>query len=52
LFADLADTANPFFSKRVQVLNTVAQLRCCVLMLEIDIDLVLHMFNVFFSVVR
>ncbi|WJX30406.1 hypothetical protein P8452_18948 [Trifolium repens] len=53
LFADLADTANPLFSKRVKVLNTVAQLRCCVLMLEIDcIDLVLDMFNVFFSVVR
>ncbi|GAU33080.1 hypothetical protein TSUD_227390 [Trifolium subterraneum] len=53
LFADLADTANPLFSKRVKVLNTVAQLNCCVLMLEIDCkDLVLEMFNVFFSVVR
>ncbi|XP_045822500.1 sister chromatid cohesion protein PDS5 homolog B-like isoform X1 [Trifolium pratense] len=53
LFAELANTANPFFSKRVKVLNTVAQLNCCVLMLEIDCkDLVLEMFNVFFSVVR
>ncbi|XP_050886005.1 sister chromatid cohesion protein PDS5 homolog B isoform X2 [Lathyrus oleraceus] len=53
LFADLADTSNPLFSKRVKVLDTVAQLRCCVLMLEIDcIDLVIEMFNVFFSAVR
>ncbi|KAK7301356.1 hypothetical protein RJT34_12219 [Clitoria ternatea] len=53
LFADLADTASPFFSKKVKVLDTVAQLRCCVIMLEIDcIDLVLEMFNTFFSVVR
>ncbi|XP_012567744.1 sister chromatid cohesion protein PDS5 homolog B isoform X3 [Cicer arietinum] len=53
LFADLADTSSPLFSKRVKVLDTMAQLRCCVLMLEVDcIDLVLEMFNVFFSVVR
>ncbi|XP_058724136.1 sister chromatid cohesion protein PDS5 homolog B isoform X3 [Vicia villosa] len=53
LFADLADTSSPLFSKRVKVLDTVAQLRCCVLMVEIDcIDLVLEMFNVFFSAVR
>lgn len=53
LFADLADTENSLFSKRVKVLDTVAQLKCCLLMLEIDcIDLVLEMFNVFFSAVR
>lgn len=53
LFADLADTKNSLFSKRVKVLDTVAQLKCCLLMLEIDcIDLVLEMFNVFFSAVR
>ncbi|XP_020238238.1 sister chromatid cohesion protein PDS5 homolog A isoform X2 [Cajanus cajan] len=53
LFADLADTASPFFSKRAKVLETVAQLRCCVIMLEINcIDLVLEMFNTFFSVAR
>ncbi|XP_061341944.1 sister chromatid cohesion protein PDS5 homolog B [Gastrolobium bilobum] len=53
LFADLSDIASPFFSKRVKVLDTVAQLRCCVIMLEIDcIDLILEMFNIFFSVVR
>ncbi|KAL2317798.1 hypothetical protein Fmac_031674 [Flemingia macrophylla] len=40
LFEDLADTASPFFSKRAKVLETVAQLRCCVIMLEINcIDL-------------
>ncbi|KAL5070986.1 hypothetical protein RYX36_021873 [Vicia faba] len=53
LFADLADTSSPLFSKRVKVLDIVAQLRCCVLMVEIDcIDLVLEMFNVFLSAVR
>lgn len=53
LFADLADTASPFLSKRVKVLETVAQLRCCVIMFEIDcIDLVHEMFNIFFSAVR
>ncbi|TKY56159.1 Sister chromatid cohesion protein PDS5-like A [Spatholobus suberectus] len=53
LFADLADTTSPFFSKRLKVLETVAQLRCCVIMLEIDcIDLVLELFNIFFSAVR
>ncbi|RYQ91013.1 hypothetical protein Ahy_B09g096900 isoform C [Arachis hypogaea] len=52
-FADLADIASPYFSKRVKLLDTVAQLRCCVIMLEIDcVDLVLEMFNIFFSVVR
>ncbi|KAL1294310.1 hypothetical protein AAHE18_19G133200 [Arachis hypogaea] len=51
-FADLADIASPYFSKRVKLLDTVAQLRCCVIMLEIDcVDLVLEMFNIFFSVV-
>ncbi|KAK7373149.1 hypothetical protein VNO80_06547 [Phaseolus coccineus] len=53
LFEDLADTASPFFSKRVKVLEIMAQLKCCVLMLEINcLDLVLEMFNIFFSVVR
>ncbi|XP_019460582.1 PREDICTED: sister chromatid cohesion protein PDS5 homolog A isoform X3 [Lupinus angustifolius] len=53
LFKDLADTASPYFSKRVKVLETVAQLRCCVIMLEIDCaKLVLEMFKIFFSVVR
>ncbi|KAK8466806.1 hypothetical protein PHAVU_008G163350 [Phaseolus vulgaris] len=53
LFEDLADTASPFFSKRVKVLEIMAQLKCCVLMLENNcLDLVLEMFNIFFSVVR
>ncbi|WVY89344.1 hypothetical protein V8G54_034858 [Vigna mungo] len=53
LFEDLADTASPFFSKRVKVLEIMAQLKCCVIMLEINcLDLVLEMFNIFFSVVR
>ncbi|XP_059435125.1 sister chromatid cohesion protein PDS5 homolog B isoform X2 [Corylus avellana] len=52
-FSELADTASPFFSRRVKILETVAQCKCCVIMLDIDCnDLVLEMFNIFFSVVR
>ncbi|XP_062146872.1 sister chromatid cohesion protein PDS5 homolog B isoform X4 [Alnus glutinosa] len=52
-FSELADSASPFFSRRVKILETVAQCKCCVIMLDIDCnDLVLEMFNVFFSVVR
>ncbi|KAK4276740.1 hypothetical protein QN277_014853 [Acacia crassicarpa] len=52
-FADLADTSSPFFSKRVKLLETVAQLKCCLIMLDIDSeDLVIEMFKIFFSVVR
>lgn len=52
-FAELADTTSPFFSRRVKILETVAQCKCCVIMLDIDCDdLVLEMFNIFFLVVR
>ncbi|CAN6439255.1 unnamed protein product [Victoria cruziana] len=52
-FGELADTASPYFTRRVKILETVARVRCCVLMLDIGCnDLVLDMFNVFFSVVR
>ncbi|OMO93987.1 Armadillo-like helical [Corchorus capsularis] len=53
MFMELADTTSTFFSKRVKVLETVARCKCCVIMLDIGCgDLILEMFNIFFSVVR
>ncbi|XP_065880511.1 sister chromatid cohesion protein PDS5 homolog B [Euphorbia lathyris] len=53
MFAELADTTSPYFSRRVKILETVAQCKCFVVMLDIDCnDLVLEMFNIFFSIVR
>ncbi|XP_021284773.1 sister chromatid cohesion protein PDS5 homolog A isoform X2 [Herrania umbratica] len=53
MFMELADTTSTFFSRRVKILETVAQCKCCVIMLDIDCsDLILEMFNIFFSVVR
>ncbi|KAJ8762889.1 hypothetical protein K2173_023018 [Erythroxylum novogranatense] len=52
-FAELADISSPYFSKRAKIVETVARCKCCVIMLDIDCnDLVLEMFNTFFSVVR
>ncbi|GAV71980.1 Cnd1 domain-containing protein [Cephalotus follicularis] len=53
MFSELADTKSPYFSRRVKILETVARCKCCVILLDIDSnDLVLEMFNIFFSVVR
>ncbi|XP_068663367.1 sister chromatid cohesion protein PDS5 homolog B isoform X2 [Aristolochia californica] len=53
MFAELADTSSPYFTRRVKILETVSALKCCVLMLDIGCEnLVLEMFNVFFTVVR
>ncbi|KAJ6709378.1 PRECOCIOUS DISSOCIATION OF SISTERS 5 ISOFORM A [Salix koriyanagi] len=53
MFKELSDTASPHFLRRVKVLETVARCKCCVIMLDIDChDLVLEMFNIFFSSVR
>ncbi|TYK31652.1 sister chromatid cohesion protein PDS5-like protein A isoform X1 [Cucumis melo var. makuwa] len=52
-FSELADTTSPLFSWRVKILETVARCKCCVIMLDIGCeDLVLDMFNTFFSAVR
>uniref|UniRef100_A0A7N0TLY4 Sister chromatid cohesion protein PDS5 homolog A n=1 Tax=Kalanchoe fedtschenkoi TaxID=63787 RepID=A0A7N0TLY4_KALFE len=52
-FAELADTQSPYFCKRVKILETVAELKCCLLMLDIGCeDLVVEMFTIFFSVIR
>lgn len=53
IFEDLADTNSPFFTRRSKILETVAALKCCVIMLDIGVeDLVLRMFEVFFNVVK
>ncbi|MCL7026648.1 hypothetical protein MKW94_016571, partial [Papaver nudicaule] len=53
MFAELADTTSPYFSKRVEILETVARLKCCLLMLDIGCNnLVVEMFTVFFAAVR
>ncbi|XP_008785877.2 sister chromatid cohesion protein PDS5 homolog A [Phoenix dactylifera] len=52
-FVDLADTSSPYFTRRLKILETVAALKCCVIMLEIGCDdLVLDLFEVFFSAVK
>ncbi|KAE8690421.1 putative translation initiation factor if-3 [Hibiscus syriacus] len=53
VFVELADSTSAFFSRRVKILETVARCKCCVIMLDIDCDdLIIEMFNIFFSVVR
>lgn len=53
MFVELVDTTSPYFSRRVKVLETVAKLEFCVLMLDTGSeDMVLEMFNIFFNVVR
>ena len=53
IFDDLGDTTSPFFTRRSKILETVAALKCCVIMLDIGSeDLVLKMFEVFFNVVK
>ncbi|KAF9608421.1 hypothetical protein IFM89_009787 [Coptis chinensis] len=53
MFSELSDTKSPYFTRRVKILETVARLKCCLLMMDIGCDdLVLEMFNIFFSVVR
>ncbi|GLJ40362.1 hypothetical protein SUGI_0830400 [Cryptomeria japonica] len=53
IFEELDEVESPYFSRRVNILETIAKVRCCVLMLDINCeDVVLEMFRVFFSVVR
>ncbi|KAM3308707.1 sister chromatid cohesion protein PDS5 B [Capsicum chacoense] len=53
IFSELEDTKNPYFSMRVQLLETVAKLRFCLLMLDIGCEeLVKKLFKVFFAVIR
>ncbi|KAL1833660.1 hypothetical protein ACET3Z_003311 [Daucus carota] len=53
MFEELADTSSPYFSRRVKLLETVAKLEFCVLMIDTGSeDLILKMFTVFYDVVR
>nr|XP_027093191.1 sister chromatid cohesion protein PDS5 homolog A-like isoform X3 [Coffea arabica] len=53
IFAETGDYKSPYFSRRVKLLETVAKLNFCVLMLDVGCeDLILKMFKIFFSAVR
>lgn len=53
IFTELADIESPYFSKRVKILETFARCKCFVVMLDVGCsDLILEMFNIFFSIVR
>ncbi|CAL5016081.1 unnamed protein product [Urochloa decumbens] len=51
-FAELDDMNSPSFQRRVSILDSVARVRCCVLMLDLDLDhLILDMFRHFFKAI-
>ncbi|CAO2042879.1 unnamed protein product [Urochloa humidicola] len=51
-FAELDDMDSPSYQRRVSILDSVARVRCCVLMLDLDLDhLILDMFRHFFKAV-
>ncbi|GLJ16335.1 hypothetical protein SUGI_0276270 [Cryptomeria japonica] len=51
-FRGLDETTNPSFGRRVSILETVARIRSCVVMLDLECDgLIIEMFHIFFSVV-
>ncbi|KAL0438095.1 UNVERIFIED_CONTAM: Sister chromatid cohesion protein pds5 [Sesamum latifolium] len=53
MFVELDDTASPYFSRRAKLLETVARLQFCLVMLDTGCDdLILKMFKTFFSVAR
>ncbi|KAL0360237.1 UNVERIFIED_CONTAM: Sister chromatid cohesion protein pds5, partial [Sesamum radiatum] len=53
MFVELDDTASPYFSRRAKLLETVAKLQFCLVMLDTGCDdLILKMFKTFFSVAR
>ncbi|KAL0326178.1 UNVERIFIED_CONTAM: Sister chromatid cohesion protein pds5 [Sesamum radiatum] len=53
MFVELDDTASPYFSRRAKLLETVAKLQFCLVMLDTGCDdLILKMFKTFFSAAR
>jgi hypothetical protein len=51
-FKDLGKMNSPSFAIRVSVLETVAEVRSCVIMLDLELnDLIIEMFEYFFSAV-
>lgn len=52
-FGKLDDTKSPLFAKRVSMLETIAKVRSCVLMLDLDCDdLIQETFTHFFRIIR
>ncbi|WVY92603.1 hypothetical protein V8G54_031691 [Vigna mungo] len=52
-FSGLSDTSGPSFDRRVAILETLAKYRSCVVMLDLECDvLVNEMFSTFFAVAR
>jgi len=52
-FHGLDNINSPSFGRRVTILETVAKIRSCVMMLDLECDdLILEMFHIFFSVAR
>jgi sister-chromatid-cohesion protein PDS5 len=53
IFRGLDDVHSPSFSSRVNILETVAKVRSCVVMLDLDCDdLITEMFEIFFTTIR
>ncbi|GAB2260584.1 hypothetical protein Droror1_Dr00011439 [Drosera rotundifolia] len=56
MFKELVDTSSPYFPWRVRILETVAALKCCARLLDIDseasAELILEIFRTFFNVIR
>ncbi|KAH9287487.1 hypothetical protein KI387_031604, partial [Taxus chinensis] len=52
IFRGLDEISNPSFGRRVSILETVARIRSCVVMLDLECDdLIIDMFHIFFFVV-
>jgi sister-chromatid-cohesion protein PDS5 len=53
IFQGLDDVNSPSFARRVNILETVAKVRSCVVMLDLECDdLILEMFHTFFDTAR
>ena len=52
-FRGLNDISSPYFATRLHILSTVASVRSCIVMLNIECnDLIHEMFQTFFATVR
>ena len=52
-FEDLDDVESPFFERRTSILDTVAKVRSCVVMLDLECDdLINDMFHHFLRTVK
>ncbi|CAI5983561.1 unnamed protein product [Closterium sp. NIES-65] len=52
-YEGLEDTSNALYPRRVAILESMARVKTCIIMLDLECtDLILHMFETFFRVVR